>query len=99
VEATACHNIVDPFEDTERTHQPRSDRMHHKCHNIVDPFEDTERQSKSPRQSTGGGCHNIVDPFEDTESFNFLNDIAISIAVTTSSIRSRILKARGENEL
>ena len=38
-----CHNIVDPFEDTEsfiKRHQECNIRQ---CHNIVDPFEDTER--------------------------------------------------------
>ena len=43
----------------------------------------------------GKACHNIVDPFEDTESLIYsliLNPWILG--VTTSSIRSRILKAR-----
>jgi len=37
------HNIVDPFEDTERS--PRAGLARPApCHNIVDPFEDTERR-------------------------------------------------------
>jgi len=35
------HNIVDPFEDTERAFVQLGVSPLH-CHNIVDPFEDTE---------------------------------------------------------
>ena len=54
------HNIVDPFEDTERSasrgYRPAT------CHNIVDPFEDTESGVQFARMVT------THDPFEDTES-------------------------------
>jgi len=64
-------------------------------HNIVDPFEDTESDEVEALKDALDG-HNIVDPFEDTE-----RDSADTLAippgrVTTSSIRSRILKGRLE---
>ena len=62
-----CHNIVDPFEDTESlaTTLPIYGTN---CHNIVDPFEDTERSVTLSQSYRVAPSHNIVDPFEDTES-------------------------------
>mgnify|MGYP005636887121 CR=1 FL=1 len=37
-----CHNIVDPFEDTERSACLMTVVFVRFRHNIVDPFEDTE---------------------------------------------------------
>ena len=63
-------------------------------HNIVDPFEDTESVARviTPQ---GPRRHNIVDPFEDTESCMPLRPELTYTQVTTSSIRSRILKVGG----
>ena len=47
-----CHNIVDPFEDTERVPASAFTTKLPSSHNIVDPFEDTERVM-SARASAG----------------------------------------------
>ena len=61
-----CHNIVDPFEDTE-SWSPCNTAPSPAGHNIVDPFEDTERSASTPLAEDVIISHNIVDPFEDTE--------------------------------
>jgi len=61
-------------------------------HNIVDPFEDTESPSCNLEYLIKVASHNIVDPFEDTERAGDFGFDVTARPVTTSSIRSRILK-------
>jgi len=63
------------------------------CHNIVDPFEDTESLDGVAKLASSSESHNIVDPFEDTERRAPRWTADLRRDVTTSSIRSRILKA------